>query len=179
MEDAFNILLGEKSEKARVFFNKVSFDMEEFLITDESVLEARALALKCGFALFCSTYLENVTNFKSQNSFIDIYDNFNFHEFKEEYFYLFGKSNLIWQELDMLNEEEREEGRFEIMIEQLLKYYSEFWKQYLLQKFKSISPLMAADVVLDALSETETVSDEVEKSYNFFTFTNKNLSIEI
>jgi hypothetical protein len=185
MKDPFEIVLGEKAEKGKTLFNKVSFGMSEFIVLDESIYAARALALKCGFAMFCSKYLKSVTNFKNENSFIDIYDGLNFHEFQEAYFYLFGKCNLIWQELEIVNENERKEARFEVMIEKLLEYYSDFWKHYLMQKFALIDPLMASDIVLDELVDyvSEANNNEIEKSYDFFSsergLDKKNLSIEI
>jgi hypothetical protein len=185
MKDPFEILLGEKAEKGKTLFNKVTFGMSEFIVLDESIYAARALALKSGFAMFCSKYLKSVTNFKIENSFIDIYDGLNFHEFQEAYFYLFGKCNLIWQELEIFNEDERKEARFQVMIEKLLEYYSDFWKHYLMQKFTSIDPLTVSDVVLDELIDhtAETNSNIIEKSYDFFNsergLDKKKLSIEI
>jgi hypothetical protein len=170
MRDPFGILLGDKAKNGEILFNKVSFAMPEFIVLDESIYVARALALKCGFAMFCSNYLKCVTTFKNENSFIKIYDAINFHEFEEAYFYLFGKYKLGWQELEIYNEADRKEARFEIMIEKLLIYYSEYWKYFLVQKFESINSSIVSDIVFDELTELvkKPNSEEAEKSYHFF-----------
>jgi hypothetical protein len=167
MKDVFEIMLGERAELGKVLFNKVTFTMPEFIIQDESIYQARAEALECSFILFCSDFIESVTNVKNNKSFIDIYDSVDFNKHYEAYYYLFGKYNLGWQELELISADKRKESRFEIMIEELLNYLNKFWKQHIHKTLNKISPDLSSDILLDSFFKNFT-SKELESSHTFF-----------
>ena len=167
MKDVFEIILGEKAEQGKILFDKVTFTMPEFIIQDESIYQARAEALECSFVLFCSDFIENVSNLKNNKRFIDIYEYVDFNKHYEAYYYLFGKYNLVWQELELISENKRKESRFEIMIEELLNYFNKFWKQHIYKTFNEISPVSSSDILLDSFFKNLT-SEEFERSNTFF-----------
>jgi hypothetical protein len=182
MKDVFEIMLGKRAEQGKILFDKVTFTMPEFIIQDELIYQARAEALECSFILFCSDFIGNVTNVKNNKSFIDIYDRVDFNKHYEAYYYLFGKYNLVWEELELISDDKRKESNFEIMIEELLNYFNKFWKEYIHKTFNKINPDLSSDILLDSFFKTFT-NEEYEKSHTFFindsNMNIKELSIEI
>lgn len=170
MKCVFKLLLKERAKPAKDFFEKVSFAREEFLHPSESINYAQNQLSEYGFAWMCKKYYDSVLGLKYDIGLIDVNEKFDFSAYRDQIFFLYGKENFNWEELDIFSEKDREEKRFQWIIEGLIEYYSIKWVSDLKKRFNTEDPFTTIELVeKNLLIPIKPLNSEIqEKSIKFF-----------
>jgi hypothetical protein len=125
-KNPFEVLMGECDEDVNDLVDDI---LREVKGEYSSLSKAKSEILKCACAVLCKHVLEEAHGEYPFTDFQELIRETNLQRWQHESWYLFGSEGIKWQD-----DEEWKEPPFELMMEELLIKYVNWWGVYLREK---------------------------------------------